>query len=459
MQLSSASPRISPNRFQRLATAPSPRIRDATRLTAPFAISSATAIRYASNTTSSPAAAAQSNAAPATPSTESSFPNLDSIVLDDLQSTSSNIPEQIGYLREVGIDYGWGPTSTIQWLMEHAHVSCGLPWWASIAATALLLRVVIFPLFVKSSDTTARTAALTSITKPLTDRMSQCQREGDSDGMRAAWAQLRAVRANAGIRLRDQFAPMLVQGVFGFCGYRLTSACANLPVPSFATGGFLHLSDLTIPDPFLILPIAMGATMHLMVRLGGESGSMSPEMQTANMRNLMLYIMPGAIVLITGWQSGAVAVWFMASGAGGLIQARLLQNESVRKYLGIAPLYKATPEETATNPTSPSTGRVIDVNATPKTGPVKPTYQAPNLNKIRNNSTKASPPPPQESAPPAAQAPKQAPKESLIEAIKNRFAGARKVGHENQAKAHEERLKKQRLQRARDYEARASGRK
>lgn len=448
-------------------------MRDASKVAAPSALSSIAAVRHASNTTTPPSATAA--AAPATsPPSESSYPNLDTIVLDDLQSAAATAGEDhIGYLHELGINYGYGVTTSIQWLLEHLHIWGGLPWWASIAATAITLRVAMFPLFVKSSDTTARTTALTPITKPLTDKMSTAQKAGDSEGMRDAWMKLRAVRANAGIRMRDQFAPMIAQGIVGFCGFRLMRACGELPVPSFTTGGFLHLQDLTVPDPFLIVPVLMGATMHIVMRLGGESGAMAQTEQSENMRRLMLWIMPGAITLITGWQSGAVAVWFMSSGAGGLVQARLLQSESVRKHLGIAPLYKPSKNDPVdeglagvfADDTQPSYGRgggrVIDVKGTSKTGPMKPTYQAPNL---RNNSTTARSGPRETVAPTeGSEAKKPSSNRNPIDQLTNWF---NKTGSEAKARAAmktardaEEKAKKKRMQRAKDYEERASGRK
>jgi YidC/Oxa1 family membrane protein insertase len=35
----------------------------------------------------------------------------------------------------------------------------------------------------------------------------------------------------------------------------------NLPVPSMTDGGFAWVSNLTVPDPFFILPVLTSATM------------------------------------------------------------------------------------------------------------------------------------------------------------------------------------------------------
>ena len=235
----------------------------------------------------------------------------------------------------------------IEYALEHIHVLSGMPWWGSIAVTAVALRLVTLPFYLKASDINARQSALVSVTKPITARMTECQRAKDHEGTMLAMRQLQAVRARAGITWRGQMTPLVLQGIIGFCGFKLIRALASLPVPGFGDGGFLWLSDLTAVDPWGIMPVAMGASMHLIMRLGGESGAQSTEMMTPGMKNMMLYGFPGIIMLIMSWQPGALCVWFAASGALGIGQALLLQRPAVRKALGIAPLYKPSKEEAA----------------------------------------------------------------------------------------------------------------
>ncbi|KAK8067343.1 YidC/Oxa1 family membrane protein insertase [Apiospora hydei] len=54
-----------------------------------------------------------------------------------------DMPEQIGYLKDLGLDFGWGPTAMCEWMVEHFHVTAGLPWWGAIGAAALVIRLVM----------------------------------------------------------------------------------------------------------------------------------------------------------------------------------------------------------------------------------------------------------------------------------------------------------------------------
>lgn len=233
----------------------------------------------------------------------------------------------------------------IQWVIEHAHISLGLPWWASIVLTAAGLRLMLFPFYLKGSDAMARTAALASVLKPLNQQMVAARKEGNTTAQMAVWRQTRAIKNRAGITGWAMYSPMVGQAVLGFCGYRLLKNMATLPVPGLVDGGFLWLQDLTMTDGYLLLPLMMAGSMHVVFRLGGETGTMPPEMQ-----KFMMWAFPVMIMIFTSFQSGAVALWFLGSGIIGIPQAMALQKPAVRKYFGLAPLYKPKPGEGPENP-------------------------------------------------------------------------------------------------------------
>lgn len=313
----------------------------------------------------------------------------------------SQIPEKIGYLHEIGLTWGYGPTSMIEWTLEHIHIYSGMPWWGSIACTAVALRLLTFPFYLKASDVTARQSALVSVTNPITARIKEMQRQKNNDAVVQATRELMATRKAAGISFRGQFAPVVMQGILGFCGFKLLRALSTLPVPGFRDGGFLWLSDLTVSDPWGIMPILMGASVHLLIRLGGESGAQNLDAMTSNMRNMMLYAMPGVIILIMSWQPGALCVWFAASGALGMGQAIMLQRPAVRRFFNIAPLYKPTKQESAeSNPLKalmdglrpggpPQRLRPsIDMGGRGRNGPyTQSQWQAPNLHTKASSSS------------------------------------------------------------------------
>ncbi|KAM0707920.1 hypothetical protein Q7P35_004569 [Cladosporium inversicolor] len=423
-------PQLSSRTLPRASTLASPRSAHAIasshwRIRSAGAAFSLSAIRHASTVpttpTPGPASAPQAPltepAAAATAAPTSAPYNLDTITLDDVEVAAasdlvSSIPERLGFLKEIGLDYGFGPTSVIQWTLEHIHITGGLPWWGAIAATAILVRVVTFPLYLKSADQNARQSALMEITRPISERMTAAQKAGDQTGVMRAWSELNAVRKRAGMSYVAQFTPMIVQSVLGYCSFKLMRGMANLPVPGLQDGGFGWITDLTVTDGYLLLPAIMAGAMHVMFRYGGESGQ-SNEMMNPGMKSFMLWGMPGVIFLITGWQPAALCIWFAASGAWAMGQAMLMQKPAVRKFFGITPMYKARRVEggdkglmgIALGEARKSAG-VVDTTATKKSasksGTSAMSYQAPNVRTTtargaasapRSASTNAAPAP------------------------------------------------------------------
>ena len=194
---------------------------------------------------------------------------------DDFNTTLENlstsnftpVTEHIGYLKELGLDYGWGPTAFVQTLLEHVHVWTGIPWGASIILTAVLVRMAILKVYVNASDTSARVAVITPLIKPIQDRVSAAKAAKDQQAMMAAGAEIQGIYRSAKIQMWRLAVPML-QVPLGFGTFRLMRGMASLPVPGLETQGLLWIQDLTMPDPYLLLPSITAAAFHLTFKVG-----------------------------------------------------------------------------------------------------------------------------------------------------------------------------------------------
>ena len=174
------------------------------------------------------------------------------------EATTSTVGEHIGYLKEMGLDYGWGPTAFVETLLEHVHIYLGTPWWASIGISVFLLRAGLFRFYVGATDAAARRQTIKQQEVHFKEKMDVARAEQDSRLMQQAFAERRLLYRSAGIRSWMFFAP-LIQLPLGFGTFRLLRGASALPVPGFDTGGLLWIYDLTIPDPFYVLPIATTA--------------------------------------------------------------------------------------------------------------------------------------------------------------------------------------------------------
>lgn len=177
------------------------------------------------------------------------------------------MPEHIGYLNSLGLDHGWGPTSVMQFVLEHIHIYAGTPWWASIALTALALRIVLLKPFMNATENGARMATIAPITKPVQERAKEAMKNGDQQLTVELRNELARMNARAGIKVWKSFLPMGIQ-IFGAVGtFICLKAMAALPVPGLETGGMLWFYNLTVPDPLYILPLATAGILHWVIRV------------------------------------------------------------------------------------------------------------------------------------------------------------------------------------------------
>jgi len=218
-----------------------------------------------SNTTPPPGAA---SAAP--PPAGFETPEL-STPLDLDGPSLLDIPERIGFLHELGLDYGWGPTSCMQWLVEHAHVSLGLPWWAAIPAVWLGVRLALARASLTASEHSFKMTRLRQDPEYVaaTARLVQLGRAVSPREKEEAMTTrnvINAMHRAVGFRMWRTLVP-LVNLPIGFGMFRLLRGMTGLPVPGLDEAGILWFHDLTVSDPYFALPLLSSSIMFAMMKV------------------------------------------------------------------------------------------------------------------------------------------------------------------------------------------------
>ncbi|KAM0343015.1 hypothetical protein ACHAPU_008916 [Fusarium lateritium] len=243
-----------------------------------------------------------------------------------------NLPENLGFLREIGLDYGWGPTSVMQWVLEHIHVYTGFGWGGSIIATAFLLRAVMFYPQVRSVKFSAGMNQVKQ--DPQGQEAIEMIKRGyqtqDREMMQKGQFLQKMVREKYNASMTGMFWPF-VQIPFSFGLFRILNGMTHIPVPSLEDAGFLWFHDLTVADPFYLLP-AMG-TGFLVSSLILNS-KYQPAAQKAMMKKMM-YVMGGVTFIFTSYLAAGVNIMMVSTGAAALATSAILNNDAVRRALDL----------------------------------------------------------------------------------------------------------------------------
>ena len=151
----------------------------------------------------------------------------------------------------------------MQWLLEHIHVYSGLPWYGSVIATVLVGRLVLIRMHLEAADTSGRMSVVTKHVKPLQNKMSEARLKGDQQGVAHATKELGELYKAAGVKPWRVIMPILIQMPLGFGIWRVTRGMADVPVPGLEVGGAAWFTDLTLADPYFILPVVTGLCTFL----------------------------------------------------------------------------------------------------------------------------------------------------------------------------------------------------
>lgn len=174
----------------------------------------------------------------------------------------TTLPEKIGYLKELGLDYGWGPTSIMQYVIEHIHIWSDMPWWASIVGAGLLVRLILLKPMLDASDISAKMHNVKPITNPLRQEMMRAVKENNQVEIHRKRAAITQAHVDAGVQMWKTMVPML-QIPFGYGIFRLVRGMTSLPVPAIMSESLFWLNDMTISDPMFILPGLTSLFMYL----------------------------------------------------------------------------------------------------------------------------------------------------------------------------------------------------
>ncbi|KAG0413992.1 hypothetical protein HPB47_008857 [Ixodes persulcatus] len=106
---------------------------------------------------------------------------------------------------------------------------------------------------------------------------------------------------------------------------------------AFKTGGMLWFTDLTIPDPYCLLPLITSATLFFTIELGAESGVRADNLQWTR---YVFRAMPIVIFPFTMNFPAALLCYWATSNMVSLVQVGLLRVGAVREALNMPALVK-----------------------------------------------------------------------------------------------------------------------
>tara|TARA_R110002003_G_scaffold1640_3_gene23367 strand:+ start:12961 stop:13863 length:903 start_codon:yes stop_codon:yes gene_type:complete len=175
--------------------------------------------------------------------------------------------DHAGQLQELGLDYGWGMTTVFEKVMEQIYLNTGYGWAGSIVIAGVVVRCATFFFQALSSDKMAALSALKPVTEPIQKKLDEAIARGDkTQEQMYKMQQAQIMRPYMG-SVGSMGGFMFIQAWIGFCAFRFLRAMGDLPVPGMAQDGFAWFTDLTVRDPYFILPAATTAIFYAIFKV------------------------------------------------------------------------------------------------------------------------------------------------------------------------------------------------
>lgn len=298
--------------------------------------------------------------------------HLENVIADpgghapEVSSAIAQIAEYKGYLKEVcGLDYGWGPTSMMENVLEAIHIYGGQSWTLSIVGVAVFYRFMTAIFVYRGADQGAKMKEMMPVITPIKDEMQQASLKGDMVKRQQLAAQMQAINKEMGFSPIRMFLPLLVQIPLGFGGFRLLRGCATAPVPAFIEESWLWNVDLTMSDPYYAIPVLQGLLLFWAVRMSQKAGI---QVLSGGMGTFLMVGLPAFSVIWSTFQPGSVQLFFMTSTALATLQSWALSKNGFRRAIGLMAMPANAPKAAPASPGGlrrmpdlPGSGKVIDV--------------------------------------------------------------------------------------------------
>ncbi|KAJ2398593.1 hypothetical protein GGI23_003151 [Coemansia sp. RSA 2559] len=265
------------------------------------------------------------------------------------------------------------PTRIMEYCLEFAHVTTGLPWWATIALVTVGVRAALFPITVHSQ----RDLVKVNNAKPEIERLKRtldsAQARGDTIQSIQKSNELATFYKSRGIRPFRAMVGNLTILPFMLFMFLALRDLARIPVAHMGSGGILWFVDLASADPYYVLPviscIGMMGSMELQTRLNSSVAS-PPGMK------IMMRCMGVLAIFFTYALPANVFVFWVTNNVCSIFQTLVLHNAAFRVWAKIPDTLKSTYVTKERSPTQDFIDKLMKKKK-PQKFVVKHKYQKP----------------------------------------------------------------------------------
>lgn len=293
----------------------------------------------------------QLQARTATPASEHLSSSSPSEVLSHAEAHMTDASEKVQTLADMGQLSSWPNVRVAQQVLDWMVEATGLPWWATIALVTLSVRILILPVVFKGQANAIRLANINPRMQEHMKDLQYAKRAGDARLMgESAGAVQKLMKDNNCSPFGSFIAPAVQMPIFISFFFALRGL-ANAGLPSMQVGGLSWFTDLTVADPYLVLPVVSCAMTLAVLETGAEMGgaTQTPTPQAKMVRNGLRVLTVFSVFLVYSFPAAVFCFW-ATNNTFSLVQLVVLQLPRVRTALNLPARLVHDKEETKGKP-------------------------------------------------------------------------------------------------------------
>ncbi|PWN49867.1 hypothetical protein IE53DRAFT_331313 [Violaceomyces palustris] len=280
--------------------------------------------------------ALSSASVPSTSDASSLIGNIEPTIASNLgEALTPSAIVQYGELKALGLAHWHGPVGLLTDLLENVGYYTGLPWWGTIMATTLVLRLLISPFTVRGQKNNIRLSNIQPEMKKGMEDIKHYKAVGNQMEMQNAVMRVQKLMKDNNCSPFGALTPLFIQLPVMFSFFWSLEKIAKSGIESFKVGGPSWTPDLSIPDPTYVLPIVSTAATIAVAEMGQKLGTQNPG-SDPNQAKMIKYILR-AVLPLAGWFTSTfpsgVLIYWATTNVYSLVQLVVLQIPSVRRAL------------------------------------------------------------------------------------------------------------------------------
>ncbi|KAF8229432.1 hypothetical protein L208DRAFT_1402199 [Tricholoma matsutake] len=256
--------------------------------------------------------------------------------MPDLVDTAiANLPPalQYGDLAALGLA-GWTPAGFVRWSLEVINVATGLPWFWTLVVGGIFWRAVLLPMSIQGLKNSARILPLQPQIIASQEELKRIRISGDKLALQRHALRMRKMYKDAGVSMGlTALVPFIQLPVTLGLFFGVKKMC-DLPVVQLAHSGLEILPDLTVPDPYMILPILVCAAVNMQIQVGAAEINLKERPEMGHIMNGLRMLSLVGVWVMSSFPSGLL-VSLLTTSLATTVQSYTLQQPSVRKALDI----------------------------------------------------------------------------------------------------------------------------